>query len=316
MRLFFCIAFASTIGADLFAWGLKGHRIVARIAEHQLSEKSRAWVQELLANESLPRIANEPDHWRSNPAWNCAATFHYTSVDDGEIYSVNNAAVASDIVPALVYFEKILRQKEAPHERRIVALKWLVHLIGDLHQPLHVGRTCDKGGNTIDVLWFGKKTNLHKVWDSQMLNDSDLSYSEYAEFLNTQAKQPLAEIAKGSYSDWADEAPIVRADVYLCFGKDGCCAAGKNCPNDHNSFGACESDTPFLPSLGYAYTEKQRALVERQLLRGGIRLASILNSIAAGEESASAKLMRQIGDLDKKNGNRIEQCFDAALKKN
>jgi len=287
---------------------------VARIAEYHLSEKAKATVQELLASESLPRIANEPDHWRSNPKWNCAALFHYTNVDDGEIYNVHSAAAESDIVRALVYFEKILRQKDAPREQRITALQWLVHLVGDLHQPLHVGRSCDKGGNTIDVLWFGKKSNLHKVWDSQMLNDSDLSYSEYADFLNTQPKQPVAEIAKGSYNDWADEAPIVRADLYLCFGTDGCCAAGKNCRNDHQSFGACESEAPFLPRLGYAYTEKQRTLVERQLIRGGVRLASILNSIAASEESASVKLMRQLADLDKKNGNRIEQCFSAALK--
>lgn len=295
-------------------WGLRGHRVVGRIAENHLTPAATKMVRGLLEGETLARVANEADHLRSDTAWACAAPLHYASVEDGEIYQSSVKNPKGDIVQALIYFESQLRDKETPHGRRLLALKWIVHLVGDLHQPLHIGRSCDRGGNSVEVQWFDKKSNLHKVWDSEFINDEELSYTEFADFLNKE-QIATAGIGTGSYSDWADEAPIVRAEVYTCYGKDGCCAAGKNCRDDTKAFGACTDALPFVPRLGYAYAEKNRKLMERQLYRAGLRLAAVLNAVAEGSPSASEKLAQRLAAERKGKPDHVGQCVDAATQK-
>ncbi len=301
------------LASHLHGWGLRGHRVVGRIAENHLNSAARKMVEQLLAGSTLARVANEADHLRSRTAWACAAPLHYASVEDGEIYQSSRKSPKGDIVQALVYFETQLRDKETPLERRVLALKWLVHLVGDLHQPLHIGRSCDRGGNSVEVLWFDKKSNLHKVWDSEFINDEELSYTEYADFLDKE--QAASGVAAGSYSDWADEAPIVRAEIYTCHGKDGCCAAGKGCRDDSKAFGSCDETQPFVPRLGYTYAEKNRKLMERQLYRAGLRLAAVLNAVADGSPSASEKLAQRIAAERKGKPDPVGQCVDAVTQK-
>lgn len=295
-------------------WGLRGHRVVGRIAERHLTPAATKMVRGLLKGETLARVANEADLVRSDAAWACAAPLHYASVEDGEIYASSAKSLKGDIVQALLYFEAQLRGKETPHERRVLALKWIVHLLGDLHQPLHIGRSCDRGGNSIEVLWFEKKSNLHKVWDSEFINDQELSYTEFADFLD-QEQPASTDIAAGSFSDWADEAPIVRAEVYTCYGKDGCCAAGYGCRDDSKAFGSCGDTLPFVPRLGYVYAEKNRKLMERQLYRAGLRLAAVLNAVAEGSPSTSEKLAQRISAERKGKPDPVGQCVDAATQK-
>lgn len=309
MRWFFLGLIAVS---QIHGWGLRGHRVVGRIAEKHLEPAAAKMVRGLLEGETLARVANEADHLRSDTAWACAAPLHYASVEDGDIYQSSAKSPKGDIVQALLYFEAQLRDKETPHELRVLALKWMVHLVGDLHQPLHVGRSCDRGGNSVEVLWFDKKTNLHKVWDSEFINDEELSYTEYADFLGKD-QAGSSGLAAGSYSDWADEAPIVRAELYTCHGKDGCCAAGKNCRDDTRAFDSCGDTQAFVPRLGYAYAEKNRKLMERQLYRAGLRLAAVLNAIANGSPSASEKLARQLAAERKGKPDTVGQCINSAM---
>ncbi|MFZ5531166.1 MAG: S1/P1 nuclease, partial [Pseudomonadota bacterium] len=208
----------------LFSWGLKGHRIVARLAETRLGERAQKAVRELLGDDTLTAIANEADAYRSDSKWKCAAPFHYVSIDDGESYTSSEKNARGDMLQALVYFEDALRDSKQPAAARVLALKWLVHLIGDLHQPLHVGRSCDRGGNSTAVYWFGVKSNLHKVWDAQLINPEELSFSEYAAQLDKVAPQTAAAWSRGTYAAWAAEAPALRTQIYTCLAKDGCCA--------------------------------------------------------------------------------------------
>jgi hypothetical protein len=300
--------------SQIHGWGLRGHRVVGRIAENHLTPAAAQMVRDLLGDIPLARIANEADRLRSEAAWACAAPLHYASVEDGEIYQSSKKNPKGDIIQALVYFEGKLRDRAAPQERRVLALKWLVHLVGDLHQPLHVGRSCDRGGNSVEVLWFDKKSNLHKVWDSDFINDEELSYTEFADFLDKE-QQPSPDLRAGSYADWADELRIVRAELYTCHSKDGCCAAGKNCRDNTLAFGSCADAQPFVPRLGYAYGEKNRKLLERQLYRAGVRLAAILNAVADGSPSASEKLAQRIAAERKGKPDPVGQCVDAATQK-
>lgn len=299
--------------AEVLPWGLRGHRVTAHIAQNHLNEKARAAVEALLGRESLARVANEADHLRSDARFQCAGAFHYATVDDGETYKSSAKSPKGDIVRALIYFENVLRDEKAPLGKRQMALKWLVHLVGDLHQPLHVGRSGDRGGNSTEVLWFGKKTNLHKVWDSEMINDQELSYTEFADFLDKNSPAAIPSLQAGSYSDWADEAPVVRADMYTCQGKDGCCKNGaEQCRDEATGFGG---DSALVPKLEYAYVEKQRTLMERQLYRAGIRLAGLLNAIYSGAPSASEKLAAEIRKEFKKDDTAVADCFERATEK-
>src|SRR3954471_4376140 len=153
------------IPAPALAWGKTGHRVVAAIADTQLSGLARAHIREILGGaESLDEAANWPDEMRSAPGefWQKTATpWHYVTLN-GIIY--DHAPSEGDALQALNHFTKILQDPNATREDKQTALRFIVHLVGDLHQPLHVGKCCDKGANDVKATWFGKPTNLHAVW--------------------------------------------------------------------------------------------------------------------------------------------------------
>ena len=163
------------------AWGKTGHRVVAAIADTQLSGLARAHIEEILGpGESLDEAANWPDEMRSAPDkfWQKTRTpWHYVTLN-GIIY--DHAPPEGDALEALDHFRKVLQDPNASLADKQLALRFVVHLVGDLHQPLHVGKCCDKGGNDVKVTWFGKPTNLHAVWDSQLVDDEQLSFTELA----------------------------------------------------------------------------------------------------------------------------------------
>lgn len=301
----------------LSAWGLRGHRIVARIAENHLSETARKKVKELLGEDPLTKVANEADSYRSDSKWKCAAPLHYVSIEDQNTYLKSEKSTQGDIVRALVYFEDTLRDAKANSAARVNALKWLVHLVGDIHQPLHVGRACDRGGNSVEVSWFRAKANLHKVWDSQFINHEDLSFSEYAEQLDKIDDKAIARMAGSTYLDWAAESQALRTQLYTCLAKDGCCANKGKCKTETSQFGACSADAPdFRVNLEYAYVEKNRELLNRQLLRAGVRLAALLNRIF-GEQSLSVSetaLRKEFEALKTEDLNPVQQCVERALR--
>lgn len=301
----------------LFAWGLRGHRIVARIAENHLSENARKKVKELLGEDALTKVANEADSYRSDSKWKCGAPLHYVSIEDHETYLKSEKSTKGDIVRALAYFEDALRDKKSSAAARTNALKWLVHLVGDIHQPLHVGRSCDRGGNSVEVSWFRGKSNLHKVWDSQFINHEDLSFSEYAEQLDKIDDKTIARLADSTYLDWAAESHALRMQIYTCLTKDGCCAAKGKCKTDISQFGTCSADAPdFRVNLEYAYVERNRELLNRQLLRAGIRLAAVLNRIF-GEQSLSASetaMRKEFEAVTTEDPDPVRECIERALK--
>ncbi len=301
----------------LFAWGLRGHRIVARIAENHLSENARIKVKELLGEDSLTKVANEADGYRSDAKWKCGAPLHYVSIEDQETYVKSEKSQQGDIVRALVYFEDALRDKKAGKVARTNALKWLVHLVGDIHQPLHVGRSCDRGGNSVKVNWFKAKSNLHKVWDSQFINHEDLSFSEYAEQLDKIDEKAINRLEASTYVDWAAESQALRMQLYTCLAKDGCCATKGKCKTETSVFGACSQDAPdFSVNLEYAYVEQNRELLNRQLLRAGIRLAALLNRIFSDVplSTADAALRKDFEALKTEDPNPVQQCVERALR--
>jgi hypothetical protein len=136
-----------------------------------------------------------------------------------------------------------------------------VHFLADLHQPLHVGLEEDRGGNMIKVKWFKTDTNLHTVWDEEIIDFEKLSFTEYSTYLNHFSKEEKKEWEKGQYVDWAKESQDLRPKVY---------------------------DMPENKSLSYEYGYKTKPIVEQRLKQGGLRLALVLNHLFAQEKLQTA----------------------------
>lgn len=157
--------------STVHAWGAEGHRLIGDLAESQLTPTARAEVIRLLALEpgaSLSSIATWADEIRSRET----ASWHYVNPPPGNC-SYERARDCEDgqcAVEALTTKVEILKSK-ASDEQRLIALKWVVHLVGDLHQPLHAGFKGDKGGNLYQVQAFGRGTNMHSLWDSGLIRN-------------------------------------------------------------------------------------------------------------------------------------------------
>jgi hypothetical protein len=236
-----------------FPWGATGHRVVGRIAEHHLSEAAARGVACILGPESLAQVATWPDEIRSDPAWERATPWHFFSIDDGETFESTAKSPQGDVIEAIGRFSKVLRDPAAARGDKAEALKFLVHFVGDIHQPLHVGRRADRGGNSIRVNWFGENTNLHSVWDEKILESEKLSFTEVAQFIDHPTDGEIQAWQSGGVLDWAKESAEVRQRVYDI--GDG--------------------------KLSYAYQYLNAPLVKRRLVQAGVRLAGLLNAIFA-----------------------------------
>ena len=270
--LFVAAAAASLVPAPVFAWGKTGHRVVAAIADTQLSGLARAHVREILGGaESLDEAATWPDEMRSAPGdfWQKTATpWHYVTLN-GIAY--DHAPPEGDALQALDHFRSVLRDPTASLADKQLALRFVVHLVGDLHQPLHVGKCCDKGGNDVKVSWFGKPTNLHAVWDSSLVDEEQLSFTELAAKLERHVtNQDVLDWWDLNPRDWIRESAEIRDTLYPSVSKP---AKGKK-----------RGRRRAVPELSYAYVYKVTPVMERRLSQAGVRLAAYLNDIFASPQ--------------------------------
>ena len=253
-------AFALT-PAPAFAWGKTGHRVVAAIADAQLSGLARAHVKEILGEaESLDEAANWPDEMRSNPSsfWQKTSTpWHYVTLN-GIVY--DHAPPEGDALEALNKYSAVLRDPNANLADKQLALRFVVHIVGDLHQPLHVGKCCDRGGNDIKVKWFGRDLNLHSVWDSALVDEQQLSFTEMtAKLQRHTSNADVIAWWDNNPRDWISESGQIRETIYPR-------------PSD---------DPKKVPELSYSYVYQHTPIMERRLKQAGVRLAAYLNALYA-----------------------------------
>ncbi len=255
-RIFFSILL-SVCFTNVFGWGVLGHRIVGEVADSYLSRKAKREIRLLLGNESIAMASNWMDFIKSDSTFAHLSNWHYLNVDGGlqadSLFQVLQNDTSSNIYVRINQLTNRLRSKVYDRETRARDLKMLVHLVGDLHQPLHVGRKEDLGGNRIRVQWFNDKVNLHQVWDERIVNFQQLSYTEYAAAINFTTKQQRQEWQKQPVLNWVWESYQVAEIIY---------AEAK--PEER---------------LGYDYNFKYIATVNDRLLKGGVRLAGLLNDI-------------------------------------
>ena len=244
--------FLATILAS-FGWGQIGHRTIGQLAEWHLNRQAMKHVNRILGPTSLAMVSTWMDEIRSDSVYDYTSTWHWVTVPTGQTYDPaiqEPTGNAYDTVQRLIAGLKS-DTLSARQEREYLMM--LVHLVGDLHQPLHVGTGTDRGGNDVRVLWMGDSSNLHRVWDSDMINSKQLSYTELATYLNRRADATLVKQQQTApLTQWLDEAMQLRETVY---------------------------DVPKDGRLGYQYTYRNFPVVEQQLLLAGVRLAGVLNEI-------------------------------------
>lgn len=237
-------------------WGEEGHRITGVIAERYLSSEAKAEIAKLVPGRSLADISTWADEIRSNHKYDWAKPLHYSNVAPGmkEFDLQRDCPAQGCVVSAIRKYTRILADQSAPQSERAEALKFLVHFVGDVHQPLHVSHAADRGGNDIKVTFLDHQTNLHRVWDTDLIRYAKLPWQAYADKLASEIT--VRDVERWSLTTkaaaWATESYRLAVDYAY--------------------------QVPASGVLDSAYANRCVPIVEQQLKMAGVRMANLLNA--------------------------------------
>ena len=247
-----------------FAWGPMGHDVVAAIAEQHLTPKAKKNISKILDGKSIVYYSSWMDSIQNSPYWengyNKTKTWHYANVDKGLTYQTMPKNPDGDVVTGLEFLTKELMENfdNLTDSTKADYVKMIVHMVGDLHCPMHAGRLSDRGGNGMKVRWFGQNTSLHSLWDSKIVESArKWNYSEWVEQLDRTDKKFKKSVMCGTYEEWFVDTVEGAASIYEYVENMG-----------------VEN-----PNLSYKYVYEFSPLLEDRLLVGGYRLAYVLNMI-------------------------------------
>lgn len=251
MIKFLLVFIFTLVSANTYGWGPTGHRATGLIAEKYLSKKAKREIDKILNGQSLAMASTWMDEIRSDSLYDFTSDWHWVTIPDGMTYDQTEKNKNGDVIQTIERIIRELKSRKLTPKQEVENLKMLIHLVGDIHQPLHVGGGNDKGGNNIKIMWFRVDSNLHRVWDSDMIDDTKLSYTELAQSLEEPTENQLQQWKKSSVRDWANESVRLRDQVYQYKGQ----------------------------KLGYEYSYYNFHHVRYRLLQAGVRLGAILNEI-------------------------------------
>ena len=227
------------IPLSLLAWGAQGHKIVDQIAYSTLNKSVRDSVQLYLGKTKFEDAGNWMDQIRSDHDFDYMKPWHYINIAEGVAYDPN---ATDNIVSALdSAISRLQRRNLQSKEKTATDIKIVMHLIGDLHQPLHVGYATDRGGNTVEVGFFGTTSNLHRVWDSELIDHLHITADSCRASGSVQQRVDVLE--------WMESSHKLMDNVY----------GFKNATIDE------------------VYAQKNKSVIESQLNQAGARLSVILN---------------------------------------
>ncbi|WP_448698253.1 S1/P1 nuclease [Mucilaginibacter sp. AW1-3] len=257
MKYRFLSLFALVLAIVLVSWGGIGHKTVATIAENHLTPEAKTSIKALLGEQSIADIASWADEVRNTPEYKSTGPEHYVDLNLGYSFAQFSEEVKNqkddNVYKALLKYEAKLKSNTTPNEEKTIALKFIVHFVGDLHQPMHVSRAEDKGGNSIQVQFNGNGSNLHSLWDSGLINREGKTFDQMAkDYDNTtpadnkkwQAEDPI---------QWLWESYQVSTKIY--------------------------ADVVKSNKLDDDYYKANIPVVQERIEKGGIRLAGELNKI-------------------------------------
>jgi hypothetical protein len=248
------------LNTDVYAWGPNGHRIVGKIAENHLTIETRRSIYPLLQGDKLAEVSTWVDIMRSNPAefWQRQSSkWRYINLDSTAQFKPKryritaNRGKVTDIYSAILKSIAVLEDSDTSIDKKQFYLRFLVNLVGEVHQPLTVGSSKYKSGKNVKVTYFGNTTNLNYIWNRKLVQSESLSYTEFVEFIDTKNPQIISQYQASQPKDWVLESFQISQQIYGIEDKD----------------------------LGYHYNYEQMPVVKERLLQGGIRLAGLLNKI-------------------------------------
>jgi hypothetical protein len=246
-----------TLTPPAFSWGREGHDLIARIADAQLTPAARAQVLEILGpGKTMESVASWADEVRrSRPA---TGPWHYIDIPIHQPHMdlARDCPKGDCVVVKIGELRTAVRNPSTPPDQRREALMFLIHFIGDMHQPLHCSDNQDQGGNGVHVRFFDRNMNLHSVWDSGLLGRMETQDQLFAE-LSPESARKARKFSKGSVEQWAEQSH--KAAQKIVYGKLPKTAAG----------------TPMM--LNAAYEKKADKLIRQQIEEAGARLAAVLN---------------------------------------
>lgn len=234
-----------------YGWGPTGHRATGLVAEKYLTKKAKKELLRILNGQSLAMASTWMDEIRSDSTYDYMSDWHWVTIQDGQTYDQSEKNPNGDIIQTLERIIAALKSKKLTPKEETQHIKILAHLVGDIHQPLHVGGGNDRGGNDVKVTWFRNDSNLHRIWDSDMIDDTRLSYTELGESLEKPDAVKLTAWQKATVRDWATESMSYRSRIY-----------------DYGN-----------GKLGYKYAYDNFDIARLRLLQSGVRLAGLLNEI-------------------------------------
>jgi hypothetical protein len=245
---------ATAMSFQVLSWGQIGHRVTGAIAEQHLTPKAQLAISQLLPDEDLAEASTYADEMKSNPSefWKKTANpWHYVNVFDGKTYSDVAPPPEGNAVTALEIFSEQLKSNQSSVAEKQLALRFIVHIIGDLHQPFHAGNGKDKGGNDVKLKFFWEDSNLHRVWDSGLIDRQKLSYTEWTQSLSRKiSEQQAKQWMQVEPQVWIAESAEIRANAY-----------------------------PDSDKLSWDYQYQNLATVKQRLQMGGVRIAAYLNAL-------------------------------------
>ena len=245
-----------------FGFGADGHRIAGIVATERLCPAAASEVPALGEGLDIDELGHWADWIRGEPQWRHSAPWHYMNIPDGASLADYRHPPEGDILWAIDHFAGVLNDPDGSVGERRDALRFLTHFVVDLHQPLHVGRESDRGGNRVEVdPGTGNSVNLHRFWDTEAVELSGLSPEEYARSLSGMIDENSKAWAQDTLMDWARESQALRPDVY--------------------DFGARDT------RLSREYLENAERITRLRLAQAGVRLAAEINRAFCGSAEAT-----------------------------
>ncbi len=234
-------------------WGPEEHRLIATVADAYLLPE----VEHLIRNDfnimTLADVATWADRIRKQRS---QGSWHYANIRKGRVSyrKQRDCPTGKCVVEKVHQFERVLRDRNRPRAERKDALKYLVHFVGDVHQPLHLGDKEDRGGGTIQLFYNGRPTNLHALWDGGLASVRGRNLVHYAGFLNRRiAKDDIEEWTRSTVIDWANESRKLALE---------------------HAYGPVRRGKM---RLSKEYVERAREIIDMRMSQAGVRLAHMLN---------------------------------------
>lgn len=240
LLLFFCFIGSAS------AWGPRGHKIVAQIAKQYLDKSVIDSVDSYLEDMSLEKAGYWMDEVVMNTSYDFMKPWHFVAIESDKTYV---RASGTDIVNVLENLINTLKKKRSTRNEMLLSIKILTHLVADIHQPLHCGFVKDKGGSTLKLRFFFKSTDLHEVWDSEVLEYQAITAEDCLRLASQFTKRDIAAYQRVDVLAWMEESRALLSYVYDFKGN----------------------------KLGDEYLEKVTPIIKMQLVKAGLRLASVLN---------------------------------------